>query len=178
MRYAINLFPHVRDTLAYKVRFFAVHYLRYILVLTQFVVVIVYFYLFVVEHRILQQKQQLSRTKAIITTSTALRKDQDKLQKTLKNITTVLKAQDLWRSRLDYLNSRFPSGITLQSLSMEGESATIVLTSPDNSVIQSFYQRLVEDKRFKSVSLLGLSRTKDQAYELQMKLEGYTPPKS
>ena len=61
----INLFPVSERTFSEKVLYFSLHYLRYIIVLTQITVIAVFFFRFKVDQEIIDLKEKVTQKQEI-----------------------------------------------------------------------------------------------------------------
>ena len=66
MKYLINLFPSPEKSRTDKFIYFAFHYLRYILVITQFVAICVFFFRFKVDQDIVDLQEKADQKQSII----------------------------------------------------------------------------------------------------------------
>ena len=66
MRYKINLLEKKELNLLDKLTFFCLNYLRYIIVITQLVVIGVFFYRFQIDQRIIDLKEGVEQKKEIV----------------------------------------------------------------------------------------------------------------
>src|SRR3989344_1059273 len=94
MKYTTNLFPQKQQSSLEKITFFALHYLRYILVITQFVTICVFFYRFKVDQEIVNLKDTLIQKKAIVDTTQNLLDLVKVLDFKIKNVNGLYTEQD------------------------------------------------------------------------------------
>lgn len=66
MKYRINLLPQKETPLTEKIVYFALNYLRYIIVITQLVVIAVFFYRFQIDQKIIDLKESVDQKKEIL----------------------------------------------------------------------------------------------------------------
>ena len=93
MKYAINLFPSKRSFLSVLTNFL-VYYLRYALVITLFVIVVIFFLRMQLDQKLIGEQQKLSQKKAIVHATEGIRSDLEKIQNKVKDISSILKKQD------------------------------------------------------------------------------------
>jgi len=72
MKYQINLLPKKEKDFVDRGIYFALHYLRYVLVLTQIVVIAVFFYRFQIDQEIIDLKDELTQKQEIVAVSAPL----------------------------------------------------------------------------------------------------------
>jgi Tfp pilus assembly protein PilN len=174
MKYAINLFPHEQRSLREKIVYFCLHYLRYILVITQFVVILAFFIRFQVDQQIVDEQEKLVQKKAIIQVTEPLRAELERIQGRIKVQKALMKRQEDFGEQLAYMGSVFPKDLRLNSMSMTETSISLVGESTDYRIIRAFYTRLQEDKRFAKVELISVRRVKGK-YEFNFQLTNFKP---
>lgn len=175
MRYEINLFPKREVALVSKTQYFASHYLRYILVLTQFVVICVFFYRFSIDQQIIGEKEKLAQKRAIIAATKPLRDEMNKTQKSIKSVQSIFGTQDKWKSKMNYLLSVFPVGVTLTSLKDEGDTLRFTAVAKSPEIIKKMYGRILADKRFLKVQFGTFTIKNKTEYQFDMVLDQYKP---
>jgi len=175
MRYEINLFPRKEVAIVSKAQYFVSHYLRYILVLTQFVVICVFFYRFSIDQQIIGEKEKLAQKRAIIAATKPLRDEMNKTQKSIKSVQAIFGIQDRWRSKIDYLLSVFPVDVTLTSLKDEGEVLRFTATAKSPEIIKKMYGRILADKQFGKVQFGTFTIKNKTEYQFDMALDQYKP---
>lgn len=175
MRYEINLFPRKEVEIVSKTQYFVSHYLRYILVLTQFVVICVFFYRFSIDQLIIGEKEKLAQKRAIIIATKPLRDEMIKTQKSIKSVQTIFGIQDKWRSKIDYLLSVFPADVTLASLKDEGDTLRFTAVAKSPEIIKKMYGRILADKQFNKVQFGSFTIKNKTEYQFDMVLDQYKP---
>ena len=63
MKYQINLLQEKEKDISGKIIYFALHYLRYILVVTQIVVIAVFFYRFKIDQEVIDLRDELKQNR-------------------------------------------------------------------------------------------------------------------
>ncbi len=173
MKYAINLFPHSTHPTVERLKYFGTHYLRYLLVFTQLVVICVFMYRFSIDQQIVDEKQKLSQKLAIIEATKSLRADLEKKQASIKQIQTIFAMQDAWQDQVAYIRTIFPKKATLRQLSMDEKSIKLSGSTDTRTIVQQLFQKITIDKKFKSVKLEQFTRDKDGMYQFEITMEGY-----
>lgn len=173
MRYNINLFPPPEQTLLDRLIFFSFHYLRYILVITQLVVLSVFTYRFAVDQDIVDLKDSLKQKQEIITVSSPLLQQVVSTDKKTTIIKSLIKDQSSFSQMLAYYLERFPQDITAQKLSVAPNEIDLQGTAKQISTLQNFYNRLKKENRFKQIELKNVQRTED-GYSFLFNLKNFT----
>jgi len=173
MKYAINLFPHSKHHTIERLKYFGTHYLRFLLVITQLIVICVFMYRFSIDQQIVDEKQKLSQKLAIIEATKTLRADLEKKQTSIKQIQMIFTMQDVWRDQVTYIRSVFPKKATLKLLTVNEKSIQLSGSTDTRLIVQQLYQKITNEKKFKSVKLDQFTRDVDGMYQFTITMEGY-----
>lgn len=162
MKYKINLLPPKELSLKEKITYFALNYLRYIIVITQLIVIIVFFYRFQIDQKIIDLKEEVDQKKEIIKTVKPLLDEAKVINEKSKMIKTVIQDQKKLQEMLAYLLSLFPETIILNKMEITNVS-DIKLSGITTNVahLQMFKKQLENDKRFKKVELTDIHKEFD-----------------
>lgn len=159
MKYHINLFPKKELDIVDKAVYFAFHYLRYILVITQLVVIGVFFYRFKVDQEIVDLKDTLQQKKEIIEVSQPILKEVQAIDIKSGFASQLVQKQKLYQSMMSYFLGIFPQKLVLSSLEIQNNSVTFTGTTADVTSVQIFLARLRKDAKFKTVNLTTLKKS-------------------
>ncbi len=159
MKYKINLLTLKKETLADRFIYFALNYLRYILVITQIVVIIVFFVKFKVDQDIVDLKESVSQKEEIISVSSPLVAEAKSLDHKLKEAKIIIGKQNNLLGEMNYVLSIFPADLFLYTMNIEGTSVVLDGTSQNPNAIKAFYERLQKDNKFKTVTLKNIRKT-------------------
>lgn len=176
MRYQINLLPPKDENLADKLIYFSFHYLRYILVITQLVVICVFFYRFRVDQDIIDLKDTIKQKQEIIETVEPMLKEVRVINGKITHVKTVLNKQEQFDEIFTYFLTNLPSSLKLSSIKfglsqIQCEGVTESVTS-----VKMFYEKLLKDNKFANVQLSNVRKeATDNAttYTFTLKLEGF-----
>jgi len=164
MKYKINLLTLKKETLSDRVVYFALHYLRYILVITQIVVIIVFFIKFKVDQEIIDLKESVSQKQEIINVSQPLIDEARLINKQMGEISSILVQQDNLTGAFSYVLSVFPADLYLSSFSIRDSKFVLTGISNNPNAIRFFLNRLQKDARFNSVALKNIQKKDDGLY--------------
>jgi len=159
MRYRINLFPLKEQTLIDKVIYFSLNYLRYILVITQTVIIGVFFYRFKIDQEIVDLKDALNQKQEIVTVSKPLLKQAEAVERTINYVDKTARDQETQRAMLNYFVSRFPESMTVSRMIIEDNNLNVELISKDALIIKLFTDKLNRESRFALVQLRKVQKT-------------------
>lgn len=158
MKYKINLLPEKERDFLDKTIYFVLHYLRYVLVVTQIVVISVFFYRFKIDQEIIDLKDQLQQKQEIVAVSSPLLKQAEVVDLKTKQVREVLVEQSLFSESFAYFLNTFPLHLTINQLDIKDDSYKFTTVTTDPEIIRSYLARLKQDKRFATVTLGSIKR--------------------
>lgn len=160
MRYTINLLQiHKKEVgLLDKIVYFFLNYLRYIFVITQLIIIGVFFYRFKIDQSIVDLKESVDQKQEIIQVVYPLIKQAESIDRKMKEIKKTVNDQNKAEKMIDYLLSIFPEKLSLSNLTIEKDSLKLIGSSADPTQLQLFYRILKKDSRFESVELQSLKK--------------------
>lgn len=161
MKYKINLLTQKKETLLDRVIYFALNYLRYILVITQIVVIIVFFIKFKIDQDIIDLKEAVSQKEEIINVSRPLLDEAKIIDKKTKEVKLIADEQDTFLASTSYIFSVFPKELFLDKLSISGAQTTLAGLSANPNAIRAFLNRLQADARYKTTTLKSIKKADD-----------------
>jgi len=130
MKYAINLFPS-RKSFFTVLSNFMVYYLRYALVITLFVVVIIFFLRMQIDQKLVDEQAKMSQKKAIVQATEGIRGDLQTVQKKVKDINDILSKQDKIVEITNYVTKVVPSGMDLGTFEITSSSVKFAATTKE-----------------------------------------------
>lgn len=172
MRYQINLLSKQEKSFLDKLIYFSLNYLRYVLVITQIVVIFVFFYKFKVDQEIIDLKEAVDQKKEIIEISRPLLKEAEAAEFKINEIKPILKNQTNLLNEFNYLLSIFPEPLFLTKFSIGEKEITLQGHSQDANVIKQFYLVMQKDHKFKNINLKTLKKT-EMGYDFVLTLAGF-----
>lgn len=172
MKYKINLLALKKESLLDQVIYFFLNYLRYILVITQIVVIGVFFYKFKVDQAIVDLNESVNQKKEIMTVSQPLIQEVQAVDFKLQQATTITSGQDKTVSMVDYFLSVFPQDLILNTLDINGDGLKTEGVTQNIVTLQSYYLRLKTEHRFKTVDLTSIKKT-DAGYDFFLTLSQF-----
>lgn len=172
MKYYINLFPEKEKDAVDKIMYFAFHYLRYILVITQFIVICVFFFRFKVDQEIVDLKDGLQQKQQIIESTKSLLDEVAFLETKTQSLGSLMKKQENFNSMYNYFITSLPSDLVITSLNFTPSGISCDGYSINPATIQKFKEQLLNEKRFKTVNLESV-RKSTTGFSFTLKLEEF-----
>jgi len=170
MKYRINLLTLKKNNPVDKVFYFALNYLRYILVITQIVVIVVFFIRFKTDQEIVDLTEVIDQKKEIVEISQPLIKEANQTELKLTQINNIILKQQNFIQGIDYVTSIFPEEIFLKKYGFDNKGQTSLEGySLQPNIIRKFYQKLKQDGKYKKVTLEYVKKV-DLKYEFIINL--------
>ncbi len=170
MKYKINLLSPKKEDWGKKISFFLINYLRYVIVLTQLVVIGVFFYKIQIEQRIIDLKESVNQKKEIIKIVLPLLKEAEYIDNKSKEIKKIVKRQTALDKRLNYFIGVLPEDANLKTFRMNNQVLEIEGIVKNPGYLQNFLNFLKKDGFFKNVSLKSIKKT-DEGYNFFILLD-------
>jgi Tfp pilus assembly protein PilN len=156
--YQINLLPKKKPSLIDKIVYFSLHYLRYVVVITQIVVIVVFFYRFKVDQEIIDLKESTDQKEEIIKLTLPIVTEAQTIDERMNQIKQILEKQARLTTNLDYIFSIFPAQITLTSLDFNESKIKLMGTTSNPPMVKLFVEKLKSDKKFKQVAINQINK--------------------
>jgi len=169
MKYKINLIAKKQEDFFERIVYFLLNYLRYILVITQIIVIGVFFYKFKVDQEIIDLKETVDQKKEIITISQPLIKEVKAVDFKMNTIETILKDQNKLVDLISYTISNFPQAIRLIKLDISQKELKMEGTTQDINILKSFYMQIKKDNKFKKIDLQNIKK-EDFGFSFNMQI--------
>lgn len=164
--------PKKETPLMDKIFYFALNYLRYIIVITQLVVIAVFFYRFQIDQKIIDLKEAVDQKKEIVNIVLPLLNEADRIDKKTTEIKKILNKQTAFSSMMTYFLSVFPETAKLISLESTDNSLKISGVAGDPKNLQSFFYLLRKEKKFKIIEFQSIQKM-DNGYGFTIALNNY-----
>jgi Tfp pilus assembly protein PilN len=159
--YDINLFTRKKKSFSDKLLFFLLHYFRYIIVITQIVVIGVFFYRFKVDQRIIDLKESFRSKEQILVLTVPLIDEAQATEQSTKNIEAILKKQEDFQKLYDAVVGTVPEGIIIIEMEFNQGTITIKGQAGDTFSIQRYYRKMRNNKLFSDVTIEELNINPD-----------------
>jgi len=158
MKYKINLLLPKEENWLDKIIYFGLNYLRYILVITQTVIILVFFYRFKVDQEIVDLKDAVKQKQEIITVSKPLIEEAENLIRVLDNSQIIIDDQIHFQSLFSYFSKSFPRQITLNKLLVNQNGIDFDGVTNDIKIVHQYQKRMQEEGKFKKINLKQIKK--------------------
>jgi len=146
MKNRVNLLLPKEQNVSGKIIYFALHYLRYILIITQLCVIGVFFYRFKIDQQIIDLKDELEQKREIVIVSDPMIKEAEAIDIKINAIGSILDKQEVTKKMLTYFFSIFPKKLTLDKLEAVGDTIIVTGIAEDPQILN--IQRTVTGYKF------------------------------
>lgn len=172
MKYLINLLPEKDRDATDKIIYFAFHYLRYILVITQFVAICVFFFRFKVDQQIVDQRDALTQKRAIVDATQLLLDEVKALDTKVSNIKLLLTRQDKTQAMYNYVFDATPADIQISKLNIKDLIIDMEGFSTNIDLVQQLFEKMKNENKFETVKLTSVDK-KEEGYVFRLTLTKY-----
>lgn len=173
MKYDVNLFPPRRAHALERVGYFVAHYLRYAVVITLGLIIVIFFLRMNVDRQIADEKERLAMRRSIIEATKPLRVELEIIQRKINHINTVFAAQDIITREIEYITSVIPESINVQDVTLRPDQTTIEADTEDYRIIPIFVAKLLRDKRFTKVQVTKVEKQTSGSYVFAVALGSF-----
>lgn len=173
MKYKINLIQEKEKDLTGKIIYFALHYLRYILVVTQIVVIAVFFYRFKIDQEIIDLRDELQQKEEIVAVSDPLLMEAQAVDLKTREVKEIVGRQNLFSRMFAYFLTVFPSAMKVSRLEISEGGMNFDGITNDPLVVKLLLEKLKSDKAFNKVEL-GSIRKVENSFYCPFKLSGFS----
>lgn len=155
-KYQINLIQQKKKDFADTIIYFFLHYLRYIIVLTQIVVIGVFFFRFQVDQEIIDLKESIDQKQEIVQVTKPLIAEARAIDAKIKVVKKILKSQETFLKNMNYVFATIPQGIVLNKFEINEGAITFTGTTNNIPLIKAFSETLKKSGTFKMVTMTDL----------------------
>lgn len=169
--FEINLLPKKKNKVADKLLYFVLYYFRYIIVLTQIVVIGVFFYRFRVDQQVIDQKESFKQKQQILAVTIPIVEEAKIIEAKTNNVKEIIDGQKLLLAKQSTVLNNIPEDVSLYSLDITQDSITITGNSGNVFSIRALHARLVKFEGFESAVINSIERTGDGSFDFNISIE-------
>lgn len=147
-------------------------YGRYIIIITQIIVLSVFFFRFKIDRDHTDLKELVTQKQAILESLTDLETEIRRVQGRLANIHIISANQDSLLKVIRFLQQRTPSDTSFTNLILNSESISFLASSGNLRSFSYMLRQLQQDKKFSEVTLQDMNRKADGRidYKIEAKI--------
>jgi len=158
MKYKINLLAQKKERPFDRVIYFVLNYLRYILVITQIVVIGVFFYRFKVDQELVDLEEATEQKREIVQVSQPLIKEAKKEAFKLDQTKLIITKQQALLDAIDYLISLFPENFFLNKIKVSEDVISLVGITQAPDLLNKFLNRVKKEAKFEKIELRNIKK--------------------
>jgi len=136
-------------------------YGRYIIIITQIIVLSVFFFRFKIDRDHTDLKELVTQKQAILESLTDLETEIRRVQARLANIHTISANQDSLLKVIRFLQQRTPSDTSFTTLILSSDRISFLASSGNLRSFSYMLRQLQQDKKFTEVTLQDMNRKAD-----------------
>jgi len=169
----INLLIHVDfdKTILGKFLRWSLTYGRYIIICTEIVVLLAFIYRFSLDRKITDLNDEIDQKSAIIVANTGFETQFRNLQFRTQKITELVSTQNTALNVIRHLEQITPSGIILESFSLQNNSLSVQASADTNSTLALYLSQLKASAFISDVTITSLSKKIAGTGEISFRME-------
>jgi Tfp pilus assembly protein PilN len=154
----INLLQQKQPQAADKLLYFILHYFRYIIVLTQIVVISVFFYRFQEDQKIIDQKESFKQKQHILLITLPVIEEAEAIELKTDRINTLLDTQNKTINHLSFISSVIPEDVSVQKIQVTDSTVQLIGSSKNLLSIRSLHKRIKQLKQYKMAKISSIQQ--------------------
>lgn len=168
--YEINLLPKKKNKVADKLFHFVLYYFRYIIVLTQIVVICVFFFRFKVDQTVIDLKESFKQKQQILAVTIPIVEEAKILERKTAHIRDVIDQQELFLARVQFILTSIPRDLTLAKLQINDSRIVVTGTSANVLSIRALHKKLYVTEGLEKAEIHSIERNTDGSFEFQIEI--------
>ena len=160
----INLLQQKQPQTADKLLYFILHYFRYIIVLTQIVVISVFFYRFHEDQKVIDLKESFKQKQHILLITLPVIEEAQAIESQTQKIETLLKSQNLAINNLGFIASVIPQDVVVQRMQVSGTTIQILGKTNNLLAIRSMHKKIKQVKEYSLAKISSIQQDLDGSY--------------
>lgn len=157
-KYSINLLKKSDEDITKKIVYFALYYLRYIVVITATISLGVFFYGILVNTEIVELKEQVNQKEEIIKVTKPIVLKTEEVSEKIANVNSIIKEQEKKQGNINGVLESIPENIILDNFRMENGRLKVSGLSYDYNTVKIFSNRLKKTGLYKVVNIDSLNK--------------------
>ncbi len=163
--YDINLLPKRKNNAADILLTFILYYFRYIIVITQIIVIGVFFFRFRVDQQVIDLKESFKQKQQILAVTIPIVEEAKVIERKSKDIRLIVDQQDQTLDTLAFILKSVPREITIKNIQLLDNETIISGTSTQVFAIRAYHKKLTTHAGFELAEILSIERQLDGSFE-------------
>lgn len=174
--YDINLLSKKSKSMTERLLYFALHYFRYIVVLTQIVVISVFFYRLTIDQQIIDLKESFRSKQQILSLTIPLLEEAQATQDSTAKVESLIDRQESFSDRYEAVISTVPEGMIVIEVEFNNNVITIKGVTTDTITVQRYYRALQNSEALGAVSVEELNLNADFQFAYTIEITNVPDP--
>lgn len=168
--YKINLLPKRQEKIADKLIYFVLYYFRYIIVITQIVVIAVFFYRFREDQKITDLKESFRQRQQILAQMAPLVDDARIIERKTNQVKVILDEQTYFDKQFSTVIENVPQDVSLERLTINERGMQMSGVSTNVFTIRALHKRITLIEGLESAIISTVNRVSDTAYDFTIEV--------
>lgn len=169
--YDINLLPKRKNNAADILLTFILYYFRYIIVITQIIVIGVFFFRFRVDQQVIDLKESFKQKQQILAVTIPIVEEAKLIEKKSGAVRAIVDQQDETLNVLSFILKSVPREITIKNIQLLDTETIISGVSSQVLSIRAYHKKLSTFKGFEQAEILSIERQLDGSFEFIIRNE-------
>lgn len=162
--YAINLLPKKQKKAADKLLYFVLHYFRYIIVITQIVVISVFFYRFREDQQIIDLKESFKQKQQILLITLPIIEEAEAIEQKAEKVEVLLSQQENLVKHMDYIIDVIPQDVSLTTIEINDGGMQVIGNSGSIISIRSLHKKIKQKEEYAQAHIVAIQENEDGSY--------------
>ncbi len=172
MKHTINLLSKKEKTVFDKTVYFFLNYLRYILVITQLIVLGVLFFRFRVDENITELRESVKQKQEILRVVKPLLSHAKTVEIQLNAVETSISSQVRHKQMVEYVFLAFPSDLYIKNATLSEKNISVEGETQSPQQLQKYVKFLKDGSRFKDITIENLKKN-NTTYTFKLNMTGF-----
>ncbi len=167
--YDINLLPKRKRNTADILLNFILYYFRYIIVVTQIVVIGVFFFRFKVDQQVIDLKESFKQKQQILAVTLPIVEEARIIQVKTDQVQAIIDDQKTTLGILRTIVRSVPTAITLTQIEILEQELTIRGIATNVQAVRTFHSKLSSFDQLETVEIFGIERQTDGSFDFTIR---------
>ena len=163
-QYAINLLPKKKNKVADRLLYFVLYYFRYIIVVTQIIVIGVFFFRFKVDQQVIDLKESYKQKRQILAVTVPIVEEAKIIEGKADKVRAIIDGQDLILARTDFILNNIPEDVELSNFKIDENEISMSGTSESILSIRSLHRKISMREGLENAVIKSVDRAGDKGF--------------
>ncbi len=169
-QFEINLLPKKKNKVADRLLHFVLYYFRYIIVITQIVVIGVFFFRFRVDQQVIDLKEAFKQKQQILAVTIPIVEEAREVSVKADKVSEIITQQETVLARTSFLLKNLPEDTSLFRLESSDDSVTIEGQSLNVFSVRALHRKIALREGFESASITSIQPLQDGSFSFTIQI--------